>query len=87
MANSVLDRPESLDVLTTLSFSTFGWIGFHHASLLGKFDGFEMSPFFHAFMGYKARNVYFQFGHKGALLQNTYFTQLFLNSIRWAAGP
>jgi type 1 glutamine amidotransferase len=146
---------------------TIGWIGFHHASLLGKFDGFEMSPFFHAFMGsivfksyipdfatgtvrvedaahpvlkglpntfpiesdewytydrsprpdvhvlanvdessydpartvkmgdhpviwtnphYKARNVYFQFGHKGALLQNTYFTQLFLNSIRWAAG-
>ncbi len=30
---------------------TIGWVGFHHASLLGKFDGFEMSPFFHAFMG------------------------------------
>ena len=30
---------------------TIGWIGFHHASLLGKFDGFEMSPFFHQFMG------------------------------------
>ena len=30
---------------------TIGWVGFHHASLLGKFDGFEMSPFFHQFMG------------------------------------
>ena len=146
---------------------TIGWVGFHHASLLGKFDGFEMSPFFHAFMGnivfksyirefatghvraedaahpvlkglpatfpiendewytydrsprpdvhvlanvdensyvpardvkmgdhpviwtnprYKARNVYFQFGHKAELLKSTHFTQLFLNSIRWAAG-
>jgi hypothetical protein len=35
---------------------------------------------------YKARNVYFQFGHNGALLQNTYFTQVFLNAIHWAAG-
>ena len=26
-------------------------MGFHHASLLGTFDGFEMSPFFHQFMG------------------------------------
>ena len=30
---------------------TIEWVGFHHASLLGKFDGFEMSPFFHQFMG------------------------------------
>jgi uncharacterized protein len=30
---------------------TIGYIGFHHATLLGKFDGFEMSPFFHDFMG------------------------------------
>ena len=30
---------------------TMGWVGVHHASLLGKFDGFEMSPFFHQFMG------------------------------------
>jgi hypothetical protein len=29
---------------------TIGWVGFHHASLLGKFDGFEMSPFFHQFV-------------------------------------
>ena len=147
---------------------TIGWIGFHHASLLGKFDGFEMSPFFHDFMGkivfksyirefatgtvhvedanhpvlkglpptfpiendewytydrsprpdvdvianvdensyqpardvkmgdhpviwsnprVKARNVYFQFGHKGELLQNRYFTDMFLNAIRWCALP
>ena len=146
---------------------TIGWVGFHHASLLGKFDGFEMSPFFHLFMGnivfksyipdfatgtihvedsahpvfngmpatfkiendewytydrsprpdvhvlatvdensyepmrtvkmgdhpviwtnphYKARNVYFQFGHKDALLQSPTFTQLFLNAIRWASA-
>ena len=146
---------------------TIGWVGFHHASLLGKFDGFEMSPFFHDFMGrivfkgyirdfatgtvrvedeshpvlrglpgrfpiendewytydrsprpdvhvlanvdensyqpprdvkmgdhpviwsnprVKARNVYFQFGHKPDLLQNRYFTQLFLNAIRWTSG-
>jgi type 1 glutamine amidotransferase len=146
---------------------TIGWVGFHHASLLGTFDGFEMSPFFHDFMGrivfksyirefatgtvrvedaahpvlaglprefriendewytydrsprpdvrvlahvdensyepardvrmgdhpviwsnprYKARNVYFQFGHKPELLQNSYFTRMFMNAIRWAAG-
>ncbi len=145
---------------------TIGWIGFHHASLLGKFDGFEMSPFFHQFMGrivfksyipdfatgmvhvedaghavftglpaafkiendewytydrsprpevrvlatvdensyepprtvkmgdhpviwtnphYKARNVYFQFGHKQELFDSPTFTRLFLNAIRWAA--
>jgi type 1 glutamine amidotransferase len=28
-----------------------GWIGFHHATLLGKFDGFEMDPWFYRFMG------------------------------------
>ena len=145
---------------------TIGWVGFHHASLLGKFDGFEMSPFFHQFMGnivfksyipdfatgtlhvedsahpvfkgmpatfkiendewytydrspradvhvlatvdeesyepvrnvkmgdhpviwtnphYKARNVYFQFGHKADLLQSSPFKTLFLNAIRWAS--
>jgi hypothetical protein len=30
---------------------TIGWVGFHRASLFGKFDGFEMSPFFDQFMG------------------------------------
>ncbi len=28
-----------------------GWIGFHHASLLGEFDGFEMWPWFSDFLG------------------------------------
>lgn len=28
-----------------------GWIGFHHASLLGEFDGYPMWPWFHTFMG------------------------------------
>jgi type 1 glutamine amidotransferase len=28
-----------------------GWIGFHHASLLGEFDGFPMWDWFHDFMG------------------------------------
>jgi uncharacterized protein len=28
-----------------------GWIGFHHATLLGEFDGFQMWPWFYQFMG------------------------------------
>src|SRR5258708_21629216 len=28
-----------------------GWIGFHHASLLGEFDGYPMWQWFSAFMG------------------------------------
>jgi hypothetical protein len=28
-----------------------GWIGFHHATLLGEFDGFQMWSWFHEFMG------------------------------------
>jgi type 1 glutamine amidotransferase len=28
-----------------------GWIGFHHAALLGDFDGYPMSPWFSDFMG------------------------------------
>jgi type 1 glutamine amidotransferase len=28
-----------------------GWVGFHHASLLGEFDGFPMWDWFSAFMG------------------------------------
>lgn len=28
-----------------------GWIGFHHATLLGKFDGYPMWPWFSTFMG------------------------------------
>ena len=30
---------------------TIGWIGFHHATLLGEFDGFPMWPWFSHFMG------------------------------------
>ncbi len=28
-----------------------GWIGFHHASLLGEFDGYSIWPWFSAFLG------------------------------------
>jgi uncharacterized protein len=28
-----------------------GWIGFHHATLLGEFDGYKMWPWFSKFMG------------------------------------
>ncbi|MFD2936667.1 ThuA domain-containing protein [Spirosoma flavum] len=28
-----------------------GWIGFHHATLLGEFDGYQMWPWFSEFMG------------------------------------
>ena len=28
-----------------------GWIGFHHATLLGEFDGFQMWPWFSAIHG------------------------------------
>ncbi len=30
---------------------TIGWLGFHHATLLGEFDGFPMWPWFSNFMG------------------------------------
>ncbi|HEY2547945.1 MAG TPA: ThuA domain-containing protein [Candidatus Acidoferrum sp.] len=144
-----------------------GWIGFHHATLLGEFDGYQMWPWFHQFMGgirfknyiatfvtgtvtvedsihpvmknvrspliiereewytydtsprpnvrvlasvdektytpgtdlkmgdhpviwtnehYKARNVYIFMGHNPELFDNQAFTQIFRNSIFWAAG-
>ena len=28
-----------------------GWVGFHHATLLGEFDGYPMSPWFSDFLG------------------------------------
>ncbi|HEY1240982.1 MAG TPA: ThuA domain-containing protein [Bryobacteraceae bacterium] len=28
-----------------------GWVGFHHASLLGEFDGYPMDPWFSEFLG------------------------------------
>jgi type 1 glutamine amidotransferase len=144
-----------------------GWIGFHHASLLGEFDGFQMWPWFHQFMGgikfksyiatfvtgavtiednnhpamkgitspfvikdeewytydtsprpnvhvlasvdektytpatdlkmgdhpviwtnvhVKARNIYIFMGHRPEHFDNRSFTQIFANSIFWAAG-
>ena len=146
---------------------TGGWIGFHHAMLLGDFDGYPMWPWWSHFMGdirytsyiaqfatatvkvddpnhpatrglphsfvidqeewytwsrsnrpnvrvlmsvdestytprsmitmgdhpvvwtnehVKARNIYIFMGHHGELFQNKDFTQLFRNSIFWAAG-
>jgi len=143
-----------------------GWIGFHHATLLGEFDGYPMWPWFSSFMGgirfknyipgfatgqvtvetpghpvtqgvahtftieneewytydqsprpnvkvlasvdertyspasqttmgdhpvvwtnerVKARNVYIFMGHHAELFENSAFTQIFRNSIRWAA--
>jgi uncharacterized protein len=143
-----------------------GWIGFHHATLLGEFDGTQMWPWFHTFMGgirfknyiatfasgsvmvedknhptmrgigspfvieneewytydtsprpnvhvlasvdentyrpasdlkmgdhpviwtnehMKARNIYIFMGHHPELFQNKSFTQIFSNSIFWAA--
>jgi uncharacterized protein len=145
-----------------------GWVGFHHATLLGEFDGYPMWPWFSEFMGgirfagyiatfasgkvtveapshpvmkgsenvftvdgeewytydksprpnvrvlasvdektysppstirmgdhpviwtnerMKARNIYFQMGHRGELFQNPNFTKIFHNSILWAVGP
>ncbi len=145
-----------------------GWIGFHHATLLGEFDGYQMWPWFSQFMGgirftdyipkfatarvvvedgshpalkgvagsfvveqeewytydksprlkvhvlahvdeatyspdtrikmggdhpvvwtnphYKARNIYIFMGHHPELFQNSAFTQIFRNSVFWAAG-
>lgn len=34
-----------------ISNATNGWLGFHHASLLGEFDGYQMWQWFSAFMG------------------------------------
>ncbi|HEY9127579.1 MAG TPA: ThuA domain-containing protein [Acidobacteriaceae bacterium] len=145
---------------------SIGWVGFHHATLLGEFDGYPIWPWFSQFMGgirwtqyiatfatgavhneapehpvmrgvpstfpieneewytwdksprpnvhvlasvdestykpdskikmgdhpvvwsnehVKARNVYIFMGHHPELFQNTAFTQLFHNSILWAA--
>src|ERR1700675_3319364 len=144
-----------------------GWIGFHHATLLGEFDGFPIWPWFQKFMGgvrfkdyiatfvtgevtvedknhpamkgitspfvikdeewytydtsprpnvhvlasvdektytpstdlkmgdhpviwtnqhVKARNIYIFMGHRPEHFDNKSFTQIFTNSIFWAAG-
>ncbi|HSB93654.1 MAG TPA: ThuA domain-containing protein, partial [Flavitalea sp.] len=34
-----------------LESGKIGWLGFHHASLLGEFDGYTIWPWFYSFMG------------------------------------
>jgi uncharacterized protein len=34
-----------------MTAGTIGWLGFHHASLLGEFDGYSIWPWFYSFMG------------------------------------
>lgn len=44
--------PEAASAFTeAIEQGTIGWIGFHHATLLGEFDGFQMWPWFSRFMG------------------------------------
>jgi hypothetical protein len=44
--------PEAATAFTdAIEKGTIGWIGFHHATLLGEFDGFQMWPWFSRFMG------------------------------------
>jgi type 1 glutamine amidotransferase len=47
--------------------------------------GSERRPVIWTNPHYKARNVYFQFGHKADLFQSSAFTTLVLNAIRWAS--
>ncbi|MHA4809228.1 ThuA domain-containing protein [Flavitalea flava] len=72
-----------------------GWIGFHHASLLGEFDGYPMWQWFSTFMGdhtviwmnghYAARNIYIFMGHSPDLFENPVYATIFRNAIFWAA--
>jgi type 1 glutamine amidotransferase len=34
-----------------ITAGSIGWVGFHHASLLGEFDGYPMDPWFSSFLG------------------------------------
>ena len=44
--------PQAASAFTSaIENGTIGWIGFHHATLLGEFDGFSMWPWFSKFMG------------------------------------
>jgi type 1 glutamine amidotransferase len=44
--------PDAASAFTrAIQQGTIGWIGFHHATLLGEFDGFPMWPWFSQFMG------------------------------------
>lgn len=45
-------KPEAMEAFKNyIDQGRGGWIGFHHATLLGEFDGFPMWPWFHDFMG------------------------------------
>jgi type 1 glutamine amidotransferase len=45
-------KPETMTVFQNyIEQGRGGWIGFHHATLLGEFDGFPMWPWFSGFMG------------------------------------
>lgn len=44
--------PKAMAAFTTyIDEGRGGWIGFHHATLLGEFDGYQMWPWFSDFMG------------------------------------
>src|SRR5258708_6174566 len=48
-----------------------GWIGFHHASLLGEFDGYPMWQWFSGFMGgIRWKNYIATFGQAKADVEN-----------------
>lgn len=45
-------KPEAMDAFKEyIEQGRGGWVGLHHASLLGDFDGFAMWPWFHEYMG------------------------------------
>ncbi|GAB2700646.1 hypothetical protein GCM10027037_26890 [Mucilaginibacter koreensis] len=49
-----------------------GWIGFHHASLLGEFDGFALWPWFYRFMGsIRFKNYIADFASAKVIVENS----------------
>jgi len=45
-------RPEAMEAFRSyVENGRGGWVGFHHATLLGEFDGYPMWPWFWEFMG------------------------------------
>jgi len=45
-------KPETMTVFKNyIEQGRGGWVGFHHATLLGEFDGFPIWPWFSGFMG------------------------------------
>lgn len=44
--------PEAMSAFKdSIEKGKLGWVGFHHATLLGEFDGYQMWPWFSEFMG------------------------------------